>query len=362
MTEPLLNRIDNLEKSAKFRNIYDEERVMRDIERNIRLKKMRGMSEKNLEEKRKLEEEKLKLMEEKREELLSSKIKKIEEKMKERERILSSRPKQLIKSTSLPPINVLQMNIDRIKEEELDNCYLLNDKLLEKYENHKINYEGNNKEKNLRYLLTDKRYDERHNRYKKKVAKIEKEKIEEYNKQQIENCYNIKECFERHKNPKIREMKERNKKHLEELKDRQYEIMLNDEKRKKEILKKLNYIPSGFLDEDKIQFDYIHRENLSHLQKEKLEKIEKERIKKYKWYLLKQKDAFRFATEENKEDNRIKKLSQQQTLLTQMELDKKFEELNKCMKELEEKSILRKDKDERLKLFYEKHKELKSIK
>jgi hypothetical protein len=320
------------------------------------------MSEKNLEEKRKLEEEKLKLMEEKREELLSSKIKKIEEKMKERERILSSRPKQLIKSTSLPPINILQMNIDRIKEEELDNCYLLNDRLLEKYETHKNNYEGNNKEKNLRYLLTDKRYDERHNRYKKKVAKIEKEKIEEYNKQQIENCYNIKECFERHKNPKIRKMKERNKKHLEELKDRQYEIMLNDEKRKKEILKKLNYIPSGFLDEDKIQFDYIHRENLSHLQKEKLEKIEKERIKKYKWYLLKQKDAFRYATEENKEDNRIKKLSQQQTLLTQMELDKKFEELNKCMKELEEKSILRKDKDERLKLFYEKHKELKSIK
>ena len=61
---------------------------MKDIEISLRLKKRRGMSEKNLEEKRKLEQEKLKLMEEKREEILSAKINKIKNKMKEREKIL----------------------------------------------------------------------------------------------------------------------------------------------------------------------------------------------------------------------------------------------------------------------------------
>ena len=42
-----------------------------------------------------------------------------------------------------------------------------------------------------------------------------------------------------------------------------------------------------------------------------------------------------------------------------MELDKKFEELNQFMRELEGKSILKKDNDQRLKIFYEKNKDLK---
>ena len=58
MTDPLLLRIQTIENNAKLRNSYDYDRVMKDIEISLRLKKRRGMSEKNLEEKRKLEQEK----------------------------------------------------------------------------------------------------------------------------------------------------------------------------------------------------------------------------------------------------------------------------------------------------------------
>ena len=61
MTDPLLLRIQTIENNAKLRNSYDYDRVMKDIEISLRLKKRRGMSERNLEEKRKLEQEKLKL-------------------------------------------------------------------------------------------------------------------------------------------------------------------------------------------------------------------------------------------------------------------------------------------------------------
>ena len=359
MTDPLLLRIQTIENNAKLRNSYDYDRVMKDIEISLRLKKRRGMSEKNLEEKRKLEQEKLKLMEEKREEILSAKINKIKNKMKEREKILSYREKNLIKSTSLKPVDTVQMRIEQIRQDEIDDCLDLNDYLLDKYKLHENNRENTLNDRRLKYLKTDVEYENRAKRYKRKVEINDKKKLDEYNRQQIENCYNIKECFDRHKSPKIKLMKERNKRHFEELKERQYELMINDEKRKRDILNKLNHVPNGIIDDERIKYDYIHRQNLANLQKENLERLENERKERYDGILERQKDAFRWATDENKEDIRIKKLSQQQTLLTQIELDKKFEELNQFMRELEGKSILKKDNDQRLKIFYEKNKDLK---
>ena len=129
------------------------------------------------------------------------------------------------------------------------------------------------------------------------------EKLKEFNKQQKENTLLIKERFNL-KNPKIKLIKERNKKHLEDLKERQFELNQNDEKRRKEILKKLNYVPRlNKFDYNKI--DSIHRQNLANLQKENLERFKTEKIETNNLY-INQNNNLKCITEELKKIIKIK--------------------------------------------------------
>ena len=360
-TQPVINKIKNIQNEAIKMNKYDYDRIMKDYDIAMRLKKMKQKTEKDLKEKHKLEQEKLKQMEEIREQLLSAKIKKVNNKRLHREKILSSRKDNLIKSSNFPKINPYQSNIDKMKEEEENYCIMLNEQILDKYEAHENNYNNYKREKKFKYFNTEKEYEKRAQKYKRRVELMDIKKLNEFNKQQIENSFSIKERFDRYRNPKIRKLKERNKKMLEDLKEKQYEIEQQDEKRKKEILKKLNHVNRLNTDDYKT-LDFVHRKNLANLQKQNLERVNSERKEKYDWYILKQNDAFRWATDEAKEDNRIKKLSQQQSIITQQELDKKFEEFNRIIKDLEDKSILKKDNKERMKMFYQKQKELKEMK
>ena len=126
--------------------------------------------------------QKSKLMEEKREELLSAKINKIKNKMKEREKILSYRAKNLIKSTSLKPIDTVQMRIEQIRQDEIDDCLDLNDYLLDKYKLHENNRENTLNDRRLKYLKTDVEYENRAKRYKRKVEINDKKKLEKQDK------------------------------------------------------------------------------------------------------------------------------------------------------------------------------------
>ena len=336
MTSQSLNlKFEIMEKDAIKRNKYDYDRIMREYDIAMRLNRMKGLTEKSLEKKQKLEQEKLKQMEEKREQLLSRRIYKINEKLKEREKILS-RKNNLIKSSNLPHIDI-QSNIERMKEEEENYIAKIEDQILDKYEMHDNNYKNYKKSIQDKYLNNEKEYENRVKKYKKKVEMRDLEKLKEFNKQQKENSLLIKERFNL-QNPKIKIIKERNKKQLEEIKERQFEIYQNDEKRRKEILRKLNYVPrlNKF---DYNKKDFIQRENLSNIQKENLERVNIEKIETNNLY-TNQNNNLKYITEELKEEDNNKMISQPRSNISKEELDKKFEEVNKMIQDLENKNYI----------------------
>lgn len=155
-TQPVINKIKNIQNEAIKMNKYDYDRIMKDYDIAMRLKKMKGKAEKDLKEKHKLEQEKLKQMEEIREQLLSAKIKKVNNKRLHREKILSSRKDNLIKSSNFPKINPYQSNIDKMKEEEENYCIMLNEQILDKYEAHENNYNNYKEKRNLNILTLKK--------------------------------------------------------------------------------------------------------------------------------------------------------------------------------------------------------------
>ncbi len=333
MTSQSVNlKIEIMEKDAIKRNKYDYDRIMREIDIALRLKRKKGLTDKSLEKKQKLEQEKLKQMEEKREQLLSRRINKINEKLKEREQILSHK-NNLIKSSNLPHIDI-QSNIERMKEEEENYIAKIEDQILDKYEMHDNNYKNYKKSIQDKYLNNEKEYENRVKKYKKKVEMRDLDKLKEFNERQKENTLLIKERFNL-QNPKIKLIKERNKKHLEDLKERQFEIHQNDEKRRKEILKKLNYVPRiNKFDYNKI--DFIQREKLSNMQKENLERINTEKIETNNLY-INQNNNLKCITEEINEEENNKMLTQPKSFISKEELDKKFEEVNKMIQDLENK-------------------------
>ena len=75
MTSQSVNlKMETMEKDAIKRNKYDYDRIMREYDIAMRLKRMKDITETSIEKKQKLEQEKLKQMEEKREKLLSKRI------------------------------------------------------------------------------------------------------------------------------------------------------------------------------------------------------------------------------------------------------------------------------------------------
>ena len=328
-------KMETMEKDAIKRNKYDYDRIMREYDIAMRLKRMKDITETSIEKKQKLEQEKLKQMEEKREKLLSKRIYEINEKLKERAKIIASRKNNLIRSSNFPPIDF----IEKIKEDEENYIAKVEDQILDKYEMHDNNYKNYKKSIQDKYLNNEKEYENRVKKYKKKVEMMDLEKLKEFNKQHEENTLLIKERFNL-KNSKIELTKEKNKKHLEDLKERQFELKQNDEKRRKEILRKLNYVPRlNKFEYNKI--DFIHKENLPHLQKENLERIKTEN-KESNNLNINQNNNLKCITEELTEYNKNENLNQQKSIISKEELDKKFEAVNKMIFDLENKNNLNK--------------------
>jgi hypothetical protein len=362
----ILLKLDNLEKQYIKEYEYDNNRIMNDIEIMLRQKKYKNKKFKKIIEKNKIELEKVNLMSEYREQKQNERIKKILDRQKMFTNRINSlnKIKFLSRSTSLNDISKKSEEIIQ-KNNELDEEYRedLENYLLDKYQIHDQNHEEyikklKNKFENIerqRSARTDKYRNVKEQRFLEKEKNLIQKKINQLYEQKL-NYDKIKE--------KRFKKNYKNQNHLKEIQERQEELYQIQQDKIKKYMKKLNYYGNLHKNNNKYIIteatNYSKRYNtLKKENDERLQNLNKEKYEYNKWYLLKQKDAFRWANDEDKEDERLRKISYQNILIEQKQIDERYEKLNKNLKKLEKLSLMKKDNEERLKIFYENNKNLK---
>ena len=362
----ILLKLNNLEEQYIKENEYDYNRVMNDIEIKLRQKKYNNKKYKKLIEKNRIEAEKVQTMSEYREQMQNEKIKKILERQKMFDKRLKSLNKIRFLSRSSSSIDISKKSEEIIqKNNELNEEYRedLENYLLDKYQIHDNNRKEyiqklKNKFKSLE-MLREKKTEEYKNIKEQRFI----DKQNELFQKKIIQSYEQKQNFDKI-NKKRFKNNYKNQKHLNEVQERREELYLIQQNKIKEYMKKLNHYENVnknnkyFLTETT---NYSKRYNdLKKENDERLKNLNNEKYEYNKWFLLKQKDAFRWANDEKNEDERMRKVSYQNTLNNQQEINDRYEQLNKNLKKLNELSIMRKDSDERLKIFYENNKKLKN--
>jgi len=362
----ILLKLDNLEKQYIKEYEYDNNRIMNDIEIMLRQKKYNNKKFKKIIEKNKIESEKVILMSEYREQKQNERIKKILDRQKMFNKRINSlnKIKFLSRSTSLNDISKKSEEIIQ-KNNELDEEYRedLENYLLDKYQIHDQNHEEyikklKNKFENIerqRSARTDKYRNVKEQRFLEKEKNLIQKKINQLYEQKL-NYDKIKE--------KRFKKNYKNQNHLKEIQERQEELYQIQQDKIKKYMKKLNYYGNLHKNNNKYIIteatNYSKRYNtLKKENDERLQNLNKEKYEYNKWYLLKQKDAFRWANDEDKEDERLRKISYQNILNEQKQIDERYEKLNKNLKKLDNLSLMKKDNEERLKIFYENNKKLK---
>ena len=362
----ILLKLNNLEEQYIKENEYDYNRVMNDFEIMLRQKKYNNKKYKKLIEKNRIEAEKVQTMSEYREQMQNEKIKKILERQKMFDKRLKSLNKIRFLSRSSSSIDISKKSEEIIqKNNELNEEYRedLENYLLDKYQIHDNNRKEyiqklKNKFKSLE-MLREKKTEEYKNIKEQRFI----DKQNELFQKKIIQSYEQKQNFDKI-NKKRFKNNYKNQKHLNEVQERREELYLIQQNKIKEYMKKLNHYENVnknnkyFLTETT---NYSKRYNdLKKENDERLKNLNNEKYEYNKWFLLKQNDAFRWANDEKKEDERMRKVSYQNTLNNQQEINDRYEQLNKNLKKLNELSIMRKDSDERLKIFYENNKKLKN--
>ena len=251
------------------------------------------------------------------------------------------------------------------KNNELDEEYRedLENYLLDKYQIHDHNRKEYIQKLKNKFKSLENIREKKTEEYKniKEQRFIEKQN-ELFNKKIIQS-YEQKLNFDKINNKRFKK-NYKNQQHLNEIKERREELYQIQQNKIKEYMNKLNHYQNlnknnkYFLTETtnySKRYEELKRENA-----QRLETLNNEKYEYNKWFLLKQKDAFRWANDEENEDERMRKVSYQNTLNDQQQINERYEQLNKNLKKLNELSIMRKDSDERLKIFYENNKKLKN--
>jgi len=362
----ILLKLDNLEKQYIKEYEYDNNRIMNDIEIMLRQKKYNNKKFKKIIEKNKIESEKVILMSEYREQKQNERIKKILDRQKMFNKRINSlnKIKFLSRSTSLNDISKKSEEIIQ-KNNELDEEYRedLENYLLDKYQIHDQNHEEYIKKLKNKFENIERQRSARTDKYRnvKEQRFLEKEK--NLIQKKINQLYDQKLNYDKIKEKRFKK-NYKNQNHLKEIQERQEELYQIQQDKIKKYMKKLNYYGNLHKNNNKYIIteatNYSKRYNtLKKENDERLQNLNKEKYEYNKWYLLKQKDAFRWANDEDKEDERLRKISYQNILNEQKQIDERYEKLNKNLKKLDNLSLMKKDNEERLKIFYENNKKLK---
>ena len=362
----ILLKLNNLEQQYIKENEYDFNRVMNDFEIMLRQKKYNNKKYKKLIEKNRIEAEKVQTMSEYREQMQNEKIKKILERQKMFDKRLKSLNKIRFLSRSSSSIDISKKSEEIIqKNNELNEEYRedLENYLLDKYQIHDHNRKEYIQKLKNKFKSLENIREKKTEEYKNIKEQRFIDKQNELFQKKIIQSYEQKLNFDKINNKRFKK-NYKNQKHLNEIKERREELYQIQQNKIKEYMNKLNHYQN--LNKNNKYFltettNYSKRyEELKKENAQRLETLNNEKYEYNKWFLLKQKDAFRWANDEENEDERMRKVSYQNTLNDQQQINERYEQLNKNLKKLNELSIMRKDSDERLKIFYENNKKLKN--
>ena len=350
----LLKKLDVLENSMITAHNKDYERVMADIGYQLteeeKLKKKKRLQKINsYKEKRKLRQ-----MSELRESYLQERISKVLEKQKKNNSICIKR--------TLPPIKYIADDvIKRKNEEEKEFIEITEDNINQRLYTFTKNREEKIEEIFKKYKELNKKKEETTENYNLYYKQYMQKKEKDYQKKKI-NQINNYQFYKSIADIRIKEKKEKEIEHDNNIRERLKEIKEEHERRVKELTKKINKHSNSddYSKSERIQIfnDLLQKkQTFSEYQQKNISKIKDEMKEKNEFFIQKEFDGFNWIKEVNALEEKYKRNVFKNTIQNQNELEKKLKEMEECVKQLRASSIVNKTKKERIELYLKKRQE-----
>lgn len=346
----LLKKLNDIEVNMIKSNDFDYNRVMSDIEFELeKAKKMKANERKRINNAIK-EKRKLRQMSEYRESCLQEKINKIEQKQNN----LLNHSSNISKAKSLPPIKMVTKKLKEIQDEEDEFAEYTEKMIKERLDVFSKNREHNLAEIEKKYSDLNKRNESVTENYNLYYQRYCLEKEEALKNKKIDQIQNYKDYQLLINIPK-KQKKQKFIQKMKEFKERQKENEEEEDIKKKQLLQKIkNKSTINNITNERIQLikEMQKKKNtFAGFQKANLEKI-KEEIKERNDFLLRREfDIFNWVKDVDYKEEKYKQDVQRSVLITQSELNKKVEEMEKTIQKLKGSNILKKSRTERIQLY-----------
>lgn len=346
----LLKKLNDIEVNMIKSNDFDYNRVMSDIEFELeKAKKMKANERKRINNAIK-EKRKLRQMSEYRESCLQEKINKIEQKQNN----LLNHSSNISKSKSLPPIKMVTKKLKEIQDEEDEFAEYTEKMIKERLDIFSKNREHNLAEIEKKYSDLNKRNESVTENYNLYYQRYCLEKEEALKNKKIDQIQNYKDYQLLINIPK-KQKKQKFIQKMKEFKERQKENEEEEDIKKKQLIQKIkNKSTINNITNERIQLikEMQKKKNtFAGFQKANLEKI-KEEIKERNDFLLRREfDIFNWVKDVDYKEEKYKQDVQRSVLITQSELNKKVEEMQKTIQKLKGSNILKKSRTERIQLY-----------
>ena len=346
----LLKKLNDIEVNMIKSNDFDYNRVMSDIEFELeKAKKMKANERKRINNAIK-EKRKLRQMSEYRESCLQEKINKIEQKQNN----LLNHSSNISKAKSLPSIKMVTKKLKEIQDEEDEFAEYTEKMIKERLDVFSKNREHNLAEIEKKYSDLNKRNESVAENYNLYYQRYCLEKEEALKNKKIDQIQNYKDYQLLINIPK-KQKKQKFIQKMKEFKERQKENEEEEDIKKKQLLQKIkNKSTINNITNERIQLikEMQKKKNtFAGFQKANLEKI-KEEIKERNDFLLRREfDIFNWVKDVDYKEEKYKQDVQRSVLITQSELNKKVEEMEKTIQKLKGSNILKKSRTERIQLY-----------
>ena len=346
----LLKKLNDIEVNMIKSNDFDYNRVMSDIEFELeKAKKMKANERKRINNAIK-EKRKLRQMSEYRESCLQEKINKIEQKQNN----LLNHSSNISKAKSLPSIKMVTKKLKEIQDEEDEFAEYTEKMIKERLDVFSKNREHNLAEIEKKYSDLNKRNESVTENYNLYYQRYCLEKEEALKNKKIDQIQNYKDYQLLINIPK-KQKKQKFIQKMKEFKERQKENEEEEDIKKKQLLQKIkNKSTINNITNERIQLikEMQKKKNtFAGFQKANLEKI-KEEIKERNDFLLRREfDIFNWVKDVDYKEEKYKQDVQRSVLITQSELNKKVEEMEKTIQKLKGSNILKKSRTERIQLY-----------
>ena len=374
---PLQFRIKKIEEEIQKQNNYDFQKAIKDLQIKYDKEKKSKEKEKHLFELNKQLEEKLKLMEDKRNIKINEKINKILKK----QNISNNKDKKYLKKkylniyTNITQRNKAEINNDintidsndlniekinklplipnlskheliKIMKDKSEEEFCLNTKkqIKENEINHKKNYIRQLNMINDKLLKKNQLYKQRSEQCLNMNKKRELELQNYYQKDMLKR-YSIKEILSREQSAKSSRIKENLMKNFESVKEKKVLIENENEKKIKDILKKLNKNIKKDINENNQRIFF------SHLQKVNFNKCNMEMNKFYNDIIMRHEDNLLIINDLQKDDPNIKQEIIKRSLQEQNQKIQQLKSLDKFLDKMDKENINNKNEKTKIKVF-----------